>query len=166
MVKNIVALGALQAATNLFPPETFVEAVRQALKDKPKVIPSTRRPSAGAVSPFPPPERRTFEPEGGSMADVAGAEVTSVDEQLCAPCAACPPRPSVRCSPSCWPLAREPHCAESQADGVPCPTAHNACDQCYRYEEFRSACARGSCASRPRRADVRLPRELIDISPE
>jgi len=38
VVKNIVALGALQAATGLFPRDTFLTAVRQALKDKPKLI--------------------------------------------------------------------------------------------------------------------------------
>lgn len=39
MVKNIVALGALQAATGLFPKETLLAAVRQALKDKCALIP-------------------------------------------------------------------------------------------------------------------------------
>ncbi len=39
MVKNIVALGALQAATQLFPKETFLTAIRQALKDKCAMIP-------------------------------------------------------------------------------------------------------------------------------
>ncbi len=39
VVKNIVALGALQASTNLFPKETFLTAVRHALKDKAKMIP-------------------------------------------------------------------------------------------------------------------------------
>jgi len=39
VVKNIVALGALQAATNLFRPETFVTAVREALKEKAKLVP-------------------------------------------------------------------------------------------------------------------------------
>ena len=39
VVKNIVALGALQAATNLFPKETLIGAVRQALKDKCALIP-------------------------------------------------------------------------------------------------------------------------------
>jgi 2-oxoisovalerate ferredoxin oxidoreductase beta subunit len=39
VVKNIVALGALQAATALFPPETFLAAVRQTLKDKCALIP-------------------------------------------------------------------------------------------------------------------------------
>jgi 2-oxoisovalerate ferredoxin oxidoreductase beta subunit len=39
VVKNIVALGALQAATNLFPRETFIAAIREALKDKAKLIP-------------------------------------------------------------------------------------------------------------------------------
>jgi 2-oxoisovalerate ferredoxin oxidoreductase beta subunit len=39
VVKNVVALGALQAATNLFPRETFLTAIRQALKDKCAMIP-------------------------------------------------------------------------------------------------------------------------------
>jgi 2-oxoisovalerate ferredoxin oxidoreductase beta subunit len=39
VVKNIVALGALQAATRLFPPETFLTAIRQELAAKPAFIP-------------------------------------------------------------------------------------------------------------------------------
>jgi Pyruvate/2-oxoacid:ferredoxin oxidoreductase gamma subunit len=39
VVKNIVALGALQASTGIFPKETFLTAIRQALKDKAKLIP-------------------------------------------------------------------------------------------------------------------------------
>ena len=39
VVKNIVALGALQAATGIFPKETFLTAVRRALKDKCAMIP-------------------------------------------------------------------------------------------------------------------------------
>jgi 2-oxoisovalerate ferredoxin oxidoreductase beta subunit len=39
VVKNVVALGALQAATGLFPRETFLTAIRQALKDKCAMIP-------------------------------------------------------------------------------------------------------------------------------
>ena len=39
VVKNIVALGALQAATNLFPRETFIAAIQEALKEKAKLIP-------------------------------------------------------------------------------------------------------------------------------
>ncbi len=39
VVKNIVALGALQAATGLFPKETFLTSIRQALKDKCALIP-------------------------------------------------------------------------------------------------------------------------------
>jgi 2-oxoisovalerate ferredoxin oxidoreductase beta subunit len=39
VVKNIVSLGALQAATNIFPKETLIGAVRQALKDKCALIP-------------------------------------------------------------------------------------------------------------------------------
>jgi 2-oxoisovalerate ferredoxin oxidoreductase beta subunit len=34
VIKNVVALGALQAVTNLFPEETFLEAIRQALASK------------------------------------------------------------------------------------------------------------------------------------
>jgi Pyruvate/2-oxoacid:ferredoxin oxidoreductase gamma subunit len=39
VVKNVVALGALQAATQLFPPETFLTAIRQALHDKCALVP-------------------------------------------------------------------------------------------------------------------------------
>jgi 2-oxoisovalerate ferredoxin oxidoreductase beta subunit len=38
MVKNIVALGALCAASRLFPEETFLTAIRQALKDKGELV--------------------------------------------------------------------------------------------------------------------------------
>ena len=39
VVKNIVALGALQAATGIFPKETFLTAIRVALKDKCALVP-------------------------------------------------------------------------------------------------------------------------------
>jgi Pyruvate/2-oxoacid:ferredoxin oxidoreductase gamma subunit len=39
MVKNIVALGALQAATDIFPKESFITAIGQALHDKCSLIP-------------------------------------------------------------------------------------------------------------------------------
>ena len=39
IVKNVVALGALQEATRLFPKDTFLTAIRQALKDKCAMIP-------------------------------------------------------------------------------------------------------------------------------
>lgn len=39
LVKNVVALGALQAATNLYPTETFLDTIRQALADKCAMIP-------------------------------------------------------------------------------------------------------------------------------
>jgi 2-oxoisovalerate ferredoxin oxidoreductase beta subunit len=38
VVKNIVALGALQEATRLFPAETLLAAIRQALREKPALI--------------------------------------------------------------------------------------------------------------------------------
>jgi len=49
VVKNIVALGALQAATNLFPKETILAAVRQALKDKCALIPLNEEAFAWGV---------------------------------------------------------------------------------------------------------------------
>ncbi len=39
MVKNIVALGALQGATGVFPPETFLATLKAVLKDKPALLP-------------------------------------------------------------------------------------------------------------------------------
>ncbi len=39
VVKNVVALGAVQAATNLFPEGTFLTAIRMALKEKCALIP-------------------------------------------------------------------------------------------------------------------------------
>jgi 2-oxoisovalerate ferredoxin oxidoreductase beta subunit len=39
VVKNVVALGALQGATKVFPKETFLTAIRDALKDKRAMIP-------------------------------------------------------------------------------------------------------------------------------
>jgi Pyruvate/2-oxoacid:ferredoxin oxidoreductase gamma subunit len=39
LVKNVVALGALQGATNVFPAETFLTAIRGTLKRKCAMIP-------------------------------------------------------------------------------------------------------------------------------
>ena len=39
MVKNIVALGAIQAVTQIFPGETFLATIRTVLKDKPALLP-------------------------------------------------------------------------------------------------------------------------------
>jgi Pyruvate/2-oxoacid:ferredoxin oxidoreductase gamma subunit len=39
VVKNIVALGALHEATGLFPAETYLTAIRQALRDKSALVP-------------------------------------------------------------------------------------------------------------------------------
>ncbi len=49
MVKNIVALGALQAATGLFPKETFLAAIRKALKEKCAMIPLNEQAFAWGV---------------------------------------------------------------------------------------------------------------------
>ena len=51
IVKNIVALGALQEATRLFPADTFLAAIRQALADKCALIPLNEEALArGALS--------------------------------------------------------------------------------------------------------------------
>jgi len=39
VVKNVVALGALQQATGIFPAESFLTAIRNALRDKPALAP-------------------------------------------------------------------------------------------------------------------------------
>jgi 2-oxoisovalerate ferredoxin oxidoreductase beta subunit len=49
MVKNVVALGALCAATRIFPEETFKTALRQALKDKCALIPLNEEAFAWGV---------------------------------------------------------------------------------------------------------------------
>jgi 2-oxoisovalerate ferredoxin oxidoreductase beta subunit len=49
VVKNVVALGALQAATNIFPKETFLSAIRQALKEKCAMIPLNEEAFAWGV---------------------------------------------------------------------------------------------------------------------
>jgi 2-oxoisovalerate ferredoxin oxidoreductase beta subunit len=55
MVKNIVALGALQAATKLFPEETFRTAFRLALKDKCAMIPLNEEAFSWGIRAVPPP---------------------------------------------------------------------------------------------------------------
>ena len=49
VVKNVVALGALQAATNLYPKETFLTAIRMALKEKCALIPLNEEAFAWGV---------------------------------------------------------------------------------------------------------------------
>jgi 2-oxoisovalerate ferredoxin oxidoreductase beta subunit len=49
VVKNIVALGALQAATQMFPKETLLAAIRQMLKDKCALIPLNEEAFAWGV---------------------------------------------------------------------------------------------------------------------
>jgi 2-oxoisovalerate ferredoxin oxidoreductase beta subunit len=49
MVKNIVALGALQAATRLFPEKTFLAAIRQALAHKSGLVPLNEQAFARGV---------------------------------------------------------------------------------------------------------------------
>jgi Pyruvate/2-oxoacid:ferredoxin oxidoreductase gamma subunit len=49
VVKNVVALGALQEATRLFPKDTFLTAIRQALADKCALIPLNEEAFAWGV---------------------------------------------------------------------------------------------------------------------
>jgi 2-oxoisovalerate ferredoxin oxidoreductase beta subunit len=49
VVKNVVALGALQEATKLFPKESFLAAIRQALKEKCAMIPLNEEAFAWGV---------------------------------------------------------------------------------------------------------------------
>lgn len=49
VVKNIVALGALQAATGLFPEATFITAIHQALADKCALIPLNEQAFAWGI---------------------------------------------------------------------------------------------------------------------
>jgi 2-oxoisovalerate ferredoxin oxidoreductase beta subunit len=49
VVKNVVALGALYAATEIFPEETFLTAIRQALKEKCAMIPLNEEAFAWGV---------------------------------------------------------------------------------------------------------------------
>jgi 2-oxoisovalerate ferredoxin oxidoreductase beta subunit len=43
MFKNIVALGALHEVTRLFPDQTYLAAIREALRDKPALVPVNER---------------------------------------------------------------------------------------------------------------------------
>ena len=52
MVKNIVALGALQAATEVFPKETFLAAIRQNLRHKCALIPLNEEAFAWGAKAF------------------------------------------------------------------------------------------------------------------
>ncbi|KAA3600952.1 MAG: thiamine pyrophosphate-binding protein [Calditrichaeota bacterium] len=49
MVKNVVALGALQAATNIFPEETLLTSIREALQSKCAMIPLNEEAFAWGV---------------------------------------------------------------------------------------------------------------------
>jgi 2-oxoisovalerate ferredoxin oxidoreductase beta subunit len=85
VVKNIVMLGALQAATRLVTAEALRAAIRYALRDKSALVPVNEEAFAW------------------------GARAVAVDGHAC--------------------------CAESQADGTPCPTAQGACAECARAQE-------------------------------
>ncbi|MBI5770406.1 MAG: 2-oxoacid:acceptor oxidoreductase family protein [Verrucomicrobia bacterium] len=50
VAKNMVALGALQAATGLLPPEQLLQTLRQLLKDKPAVLPINEQAFAAGLN--------------------------------------------------------------------------------------------------------------------
>jgi 2-oxoisovalerate ferredoxin oxidoreductase beta subunit len=50
VIKNVVALGAVQAATGLFPRETFLTAIREALARKPELMPLNEEAFARGVA--------------------------------------------------------------------------------------------------------------------
>ena len=52
VVKNIVALGVLQAATGIFPKDTMIDAIRQMLKDKAALIPLNEKAYAAGPKPL------------------------------------------------------------------------------------------------------------------
>ena len=61
MVKNIVALGSLCAATRIFPKETFLAVIRRALKEKAALIPANEEAFARGAKAIP---GEVFCPEG------------------------------------------------------------------------------------------------------
>jgi len=46
-------------------------------------------------------------------------------------------------------IAREPGCAETQADGVPCGSVHSQCEDCARVSEKVQTLVAGSFPVRP-----------------
>ena len=63
MVKNVVALGALCEATRLFPDESYLTAIREALRHKPELLALDERAFAqGAAAARGTPTRRRDEP--------------------------------------------------------------------------------------------------------
>lgn len=46
-------------------------------------------------------------------------------------------------------VAREPRCAQMQADGVPCPTASNECAQCRQLEAALTALRQAMAGAPP-----------------
>jgi len=70
VVKNIVALGALAEATRLFPAETYLTALRQALRDKGELLALDERAFAAGMTAArdPAPEmERAFEEEASCL---------------------------------------------------------------------------------------------------
>jgi 2-oxoisovalerate ferredoxin oxidoreductase beta subunit len=60
--KNVVALGALAAATRLFPDETYLTAIRQALGRKPELLALNERAFAAGADASQPASMRASEP--------------------------------------------------------------------------------------------------------
>jgi len=85
LVKNIAALGALCAATGLFPAETFLAAIRQALKGKGRLVAVNEDAFARGASAVDEPIELRDEPTCGLM-QADGVPCDSVDAQ-CEGCA-------------------------------------------------------------------------------
>jgi 2-oxoisovalerate ferredoxin oxidoreductase beta subunit len=64
MVKNIAALGALCAATRIFPKETFLSVIRRALREKSALIPANEEAFARGAEAIP---DQMFRPEGAPV---------------------------------------------------------------------------------------------------
>ena len=85
MVKNIVALGALQAATGLFPVETFQAVIARMLKEKPDLVAANQAAFAWGVR-----GERPRRADGGASTSGAGPPACAEAQADGVPCV--PPR--------------------------------------------------------------------------
>jgi 2-oxoisovalerate ferredoxin oxidoreductase beta subunit len=85
LVKNVAALGALQAATHMLPAETFLTAIRQALKNKPALVALNERAFEFGAAAVEPPIEISSDPKCGRMqADGVPCDCTDADCETCA----------------------------------------------------------------------------------
>lgn len=62
--------------------------------------------------------------------------LTGSEERLLSVARSLPPEALHRLVDELCTLVESPRCAESQADGVPCGSAHTSCERCDRFREF------------------------------